>query len=839
VAIRRRGAPRAGRRALQALTAAALALPGLAASPARAADGEDFSVQYSHYSEGERDLTGRSYSTLNIRPLKVDSFAANAGFPLGDRFRLGVEFSQDTWSGATPVVSLPNAAIAQQLMSGASSPTLYYTDVLGVPVVVDFNNCSPVTGYCAYKRDPRLVHLMGSASPETRRQGRLSLTYDWDRASVNVAGGLSNEPDFQSRFVSVGGEVNFDHKLTTLSWDASFTDDRIEANLSANTAADWTQYQNQIGEKHGEPTLFGRRRDLAFSLNATRVINRDAFVEAGIVVARDSGLLMDPYKAVIFAFDDPNQFIFDPNLRFVQIRGVLEQRPHQRDQLSLNLRYVQYVRRLDGALHLDYRLFTDSWGIKAHTFEGTWRQPIGAGFTLTPSVRYYTQTAARFYRPFFLFDQPFPGHLGGGPLDWSQIKALDFSSDARLSAFGALSGGLTLEKQLREGLKAEIGYEYYTHRGDLKLGGGGEGSFADFDSSTVHAGLTLDLSLARGGSPSPGGGAEPSESRADRGAPAGVEFANSLGRAGAFAIDMRYQGAASDGPLMFAGKAVDDQTILNQACGPVTCAYTPTRLRSRELSADFLYAPLDFLTVVVSPTIVDNQVVLRQLQFFILPAIGPHLGPNLAGMHASGGLGDTNAAVLLDVFNRPGAHLTAGIGFSAPTGGPGVRLNAASDYAGYPMQLGSGAWDFTPSVTYEGAWDRLRWGAQLAGVKRLQHANIAGYRLGDCAQATAWAGVQIFDWLSATGRGLYSHTGAITGPTDGAWPHTVNSPIDVPSNFGGRTVDMGLGMTAVVPAGALKGDFVSVEWLQPVADQLRGYQLARTGALNVRVGVDF
>jgi len=42
----------------RALTAAALALPGLVPSPAHAAEGDELGFQYGRYQEGERDLFG-------------------------------------------------------------------------------------------------------------------------------------------------------------------------------------------------------------------------------------------------------------------------------------------------------------------------------------------------------------------------------------------------------------------------------------------------------------------------------------------------------------------------------------------------------------------------------------------------------------------------------------------------------------------------------------------------------------------------------------------------------------------------------------------------------------
>jgi seryl-tRNA synthetase len=63
----------------------------------------------------------------------------------------------------------------------------------------------------------------------------------------------------------------------------------------------------------------------------------------------------------------------------------------------------------------------------------------------------------------------------------------NYSSDHRLSGYGALSGGLMVSKKFAKGVALEAGAEYYTHAGSLKLGGGGEGAYADFNSYMVNA----------------------------------------------------------------------------------------------------------------------------------------------------------------------------------------------------------------------------------------------------------------------------------------------------------------------------------------------------------------
>jgi hypothetical protein len=61
--------------------------------------------------------------------------------------------------------------------------------------------------------------------------------------------------------------------------------------------------------------------------------------------------------------------------------------------------------------------------------------------------------------------------------------------------------------------------------------------------------------------------------------------------------------------------------------------------------------------------------------------------------------------------------------------------------------------------------------------------------------------------------------------------HNHSSPPDLQPNYGGRFLDVGFGVNTVVPSGPFKGHRFSLEWLEPVYDDVNGYQLERDGTL--------
>jgi hypothetical protein len=852
--------------ALAALTAAALALPGLSPTVAHAADGDEVTFNLQHYQEGERDLNGQTYSDLNLKPLHADSLSVGVGGALAGRWTFGLSYAQDTWSGATPVASLPEAAILDQIASGASSPNEYFTDAKGHPVDVNWSTYDGT--HVDYARDPRLVHVMGSASPETRQQATMKLGYAWDGAAVGLSGGVSVEPDYFSRFLTLDGHVDANRGLTTVNWSFSHTWSDVHASLEADTAADWGTYLNQIHDQNGARTLFGSRRDTGASLGATQIINKDALFSASLELTTSAGDLSNPYKDVIFAFDDPSQFVDSTGLHTVVLKGVLERRPEQRFQGDLYLRYVQYVAPLDASLHVDYRFFADDWGIRAHTFDAAWYQPLGGGWLASIGARYYTQSAADFYQPFFLFHEAFPILLPWNPelprrIDFTKIPIANYSSDPRLSAFGVLSGRAAVSKQVREGLRLEVGGEYSQHAGSLRLGGRGAGAFADFGAYSLYASLTLDLqgSLAGDGAPS-------TVADLDRRleAPAGVRFDRLLDRAGEIAVGYRFLDSLRGDGILNGSRRVGDDELTNLACGADPCQLAPERSADHASILELMYAPTGWLTLMVAPELIDRHLDVRPLNggFFGPPFGGfPGLGGGVPNYRTStGGLGDVGFYGLFRLFDQDSMRVQAGIGVIAPTGDPGVRISKSQDQVAYDLQLGGGVWALQPSLTWLGRSSRLTWGAQVSGVAGLEARNREGYAPGDKLDTSAWAGYDVLSWLTGTVRVAHSRQTRASGsyrdhsvPTivdekyvgdrlvpiyaSTPTPHAITGPMDVTSNQGGDLWNLGLGIEGVVPSGPLAGQRLAVEWMQPLHDHVYGYQLKHTGTLSVswRMGV--
>ncbi len=861
--------------ALQALTVAALALPGLMLPAASAAEEDEVDFQYSHYEEGQRDLYGAK-STLH--PIQVDSVLGKARVSLSDRIKFAFNYVQDTWSGATPYTTSPlaaggnepirqNTASGKTIVTGASpiTETQMYLSKNFVPVAFDTNTGKRLL------RTLQPVHVLAMASPETRKQGDFKLGYEWDEAALNIGGGLSVEPDYVSSFGNMGGRLDFNQKLTTLDFGLSYTNSDTSAIMDhdAEPYVIKTAFAQQIQQTGGLSIIHGNRQDWAGSLGLSQILNKNAVVTANIGYTHSTGYMNNPYKAVTIIFADPTSLGSDPShpqALVGDVKTFLEQRPNERNQFTTGSRYIQHIGFADAALHLDYRFFHDDWGINAHTFEADWVQPIASTWTVTPKIRYYTQDAANFYYPYIISKQAFSKTVITGydandlPITTTTAYnpnklPANFSSDQRLSAFGALSGGVTINKKLSKAISLEAGFEYYTHAGSLKLGGGGDGSYSDFNYYLVNGGLNINLDALGGGGGHDGHHHDGHHAQP----PAGVMFGHMLKKTNDIMVGYRYMYSRQAGDMLHGTGVASDKQIQNHGCVQGFtgyCRVTPAYMDMGMHMLDIMYAPADWLNLMVMPQFMDMDMDMRPLKGVTVNPIQDHLH----GGHRTGGIGDTGMYALFKMFDNDIHHVHATVGLSAPTGDVDIMIRRMhrkdNGYLHYGMQLGSGTWDFKPSLTYTGQLDDWSWGGQFSATTRMENHNGSGYALGDVFQTTAWGGYTLTRWLSASVRGIYTVQQQIDGqfnPVSGtdSLGNTVSNvnpgskanyssgPMDYPTSYGGRYWDVGFGLNFTVPSGTLKGNNVGVEWLQPVQDNVNGYQLQREGAFSATWSVMF
>ena len=286
---------------LQALTTAALVLPGLVSPMAYAAEGDEVDFQYSHYQEGKRDISSvisdpqtgdNNVSGIKngLNPIEVETLHGSAKVTLTDRIKFAFNYTQDTWGGATPISTAPALFAGNREIVSADGNTVVGASAYlksGVGQIFLDGNLNPVQtvfpgdSSSGFIKSNQLSHTLASASPETRKQGDFKLTYEWDEAALSVGGGISIEDDYESRFGNIGGRWDLNQKRTTLNLDLSYTNSDTNAVLDhdAFTYIDSRHYAlngqlETLRESPGSSILSGNRQDWASHFGITQVLTR-------------------------------------------------------------------------------------------------------------------------------------------------------------------------------------------------------------------------------------------------------------------------------------------------------------------------------------------------------------------------------------------------------------------------------------------------------------------------------------------------------------------------------------------------------------------------------------
>lgn len=285
---------------------------------------------------------------------------------------------------------------------------------------------------------PRYYSDVSGASVmhDKRNAGDLKVTRYFERSAFGLGGSLSTEHDYRSKALSLDARFSSADNNTTLNTGLGFSRDRIDP---VNRAV--------VGEKR-------RTTDLLVGL--TQAWSAHDLLQGNLTLSRGRGYYSDPYK-------------------------LYDVRPRKRDNAALLLRWNHRGDQWVGTLRSSWRYYVDSFGIRAHTVETAWVQPLGDAVSVTPLLRYYTQRAAKFY-----YDPVSDSTLYPGPT----VMTSTMSTDQRLSAFGALTWGLRVDWRVTSRWNADLKYEHYEQRSNWRLGGDGSPGIAPFTANWLQVGLS-------------------------------------------------------------------------------------------------------------------------------------------------------------------------------------------------------------------------------------------------------------------------------------------------------------------------------------------------------------
>jgi hypothetical protein len=207
---------------------------------------------------------------------------------------------------------------------------------------------------------------------------------------------------------------------------------------------------DRVGNSN-DPALDEPRNTNEYLVGVTQILSRTAAVQSTITRSMGHGWYNDPYRYTLTAY--PPELGLAPNF-------FVDTRPAHRDSWAWLTRYRQHLPDARATLHVDYRYYTDDWDVRSHTVEVRWAQEIGERFSLQPGLRYFTQSAARFYRPLVPADPP-----------------AEQSSDQRLAAYGGLSPSLKATMRFDNGFTIEATAGMVRNARNLRLNGNGSDSY--------------------------------------------------------------------------------------------------------------------------------------------------------------------------------------------------------------------------------------------------------------------------------------------------------------------------------------------------------------------------
>jgi hypothetical protein len=205
------------------------------------------------------------------------------------------------------------------------------------------------------------IDVVTTASPyhEVRHEFGLSADYVYRDAQITLGAMSSHEPDYVANTGNIDVTQEVFGGMTTVAFGFSKASDKV-------------------GKKNS-PEFSDTARHWQYRFGLTQILTSRWLASLNFDALSDDGYLGSPYRSarVFGAF-------------------VPERNPRTRSSRAAKVKLVGDLGTF-GAVNFGYRYFTDTWDIKAHTFEAGYSRYFGQAWLADIFARYYTQTHANFY----------------------------------------------------------------------------------------------------------------------------------------------------------------------------------------------------------------------------------------------------------------------------------------------------------------------------------------------------------------------------------------------------------------------------------------------------------
>jgi hypothetical protein len=369
----------------------------------------DFDTALLYYGEDNERVRDLSASILTRRDFDDDRY-------------LSLDLTVDSLTGASPSGAI--AMDGPQTFTSPSGDDVYQTAAGEVPLDDTF-------------LDTRYALDVGWTQPFARLY------------TMTAGLGFSTEYDYTHVGANLGVTRDFNRRNTTLSAAVAYAQEDIDPVGGTPLPLMLMQDVGDDSSKAGTDT----KHVLDLLLGVTQVIGPSTVLRVNYSYSDSSGYLTDPYK--ILSVVNP---VTGDTVARAPATGVLgptgvyryESRPDSRRKQGL---YAELKHDFTGkVLGVSYRFGTDDWGIDSHTLDARLRWPIGEFNYVEPHLRYYTQSAADFYRFSLLDGDPLPSFA---------------SADARLADLDGVTLGLKYGHRTVAGSEWNARIELYQQSGNV------------------------------------------------------------------------------------------------------------------------------------------------------------------------------------------------------------------------------------------------------------------------------------------------------------------------------------------------------------------------------------
>ncbi|MEZ4809304.1 MAG: DUF3570 domain-containing protein [Allomuricauda sp.] len=226
--------------------------------------------------------------------------------------------------------------------------------------------------------NPSYQHSSGDRNSIWSANAYLSSEFDY--FSIGFGGSYTRLFNEKNTELTLSGRVFLDkwNAVYPVELRNGFFDNRISGNGTYNP--NFSEFDKE------------NRNSYTLSLSFSQILSKKLQGVLSVDFVSQNGLLSTPFQRVYFS--DQEDFFIDD----FQLADDVEHLPDSRLKIPLGGRLNYYLNDLV-VLRTYYRFYWDDWGITSHTASLEVPLKVSEKFTLYPTYRYYTQTAADYFYP--------------------------------------------------------------------------------------------------------------------------------------------------------------------------------------------------------------------------------------------------------------------------------------------------------------------------------------------------------------------------------------------------------------------------------------------------------